>query len=110
MSKIVLVAEGSANLHFLSTIRRIIDVGLDDLKLKVEGGRPFWESILFKNDHEEQATKLRALTEAAERLGIRLRVFELEPEEAFDDCDKKQCEIDTNTLDNILSEAERRRQ
>jgi len=110
MSKILLLAQDDADLRFISMVHRITGAGTSDLRAKIEAGQPFFAAVVFGNDHEDRATELRAVADAAEQCGVRLRLFELEPDEAFDECDWKQREIDLETMRNILDEADRRRQ
>ncbi len=108
MSKIVLVANSTDDLSFLSKVRKITGISVGDLRAKLSSQQPFYEALLFGNDHQEQADILKKIADEANILGIYLNVYEIEPQENFATCIKKECEINIEIMNNILNEWERR--
>ena len=64
---------------------------------------------LFLNDHEAVAARLRAILSLAERAGVAISIFELEPEAIFGSFSLDNCRIDADVLENILKEHDLRR-
>jgi hypothetical protein len=102
MSAIVLLATSKAGAPFLTVLRRITELPLGELRDALDEGRPFFRTVLFNNDHSEQAARLRAIAAEAEREHVGLRVFELDEDEELDLTKSAETEISVATLRNIL--------
>ena len=108
MSKIVVTVERVENRsEFLTHVRAITGVGLADISNRIGTGLPLVEYVLFLNNHEDVAQRLRSLV-ALETIA-QLKIFELMPDENFAGCPREQCEISTSVLLNILDAHEMQR-
>jgi hypothetical protein len=108
MSKIVLVVSKTPDpMKTMAVLRRAAPgVSVADLKQRLANGEPVLEASLFENDYPEVAARLRSLIRELPASGAELRLFELEPNEAFDkNADLSRWEIATDTLLNILDSA-----
>jgi hypothetical protein len=105
MSKIVLRSSlSNVNAITLSKLKKVTNMGFRELNKNIQNGTPFYEVILFMNNHEEIAQRLRDIVKIFDDAKIPLDVFELEPDEEFDKCPLHECKISTQVLENILSE------
>ncbi len=109
MSKIVVKVENVTRLgDVMPAIRKITGLGISDAKQRIESGRPLVEYLLFYNDHDEIAQRLRELMTVLPRSGVRLRLFELDEGEEFESMpNASKYEISSDTLENILLTHER---
>jgi hypothetical protein len=104
MSKIVVKVEDVTRLvDIMPTIRKITGLGISEAKLRIESGQPLVEFLLYYNDHDEIARRLRVLMTALPQLGARLRLFELDEGEEFEALPNASAyEISSDVLGNIL--------
>jgi hypothetical protein len=109
MSKIVVKVENVARLvDVMPAIRKITGLGISEAKRRIESGQPLVECMLFYNDHDEIARRLRGLMTALPQFGARLRLFELAEGEEFESLPNASAyEISYDDLENILSLHER---
>jgi hypothetical protein len=109
MSKIVVKVENGTRLaDVMPAIRKITGLGISDAKQRIESGRPLVEYLLFYNDHDEIAQRLRELMTVLPRSGARLQLFELDEGDEFESLpDASEYEISSDVLENILSSHER---
>lgn len=103
MSKIVIVPRKVARrTDFVSKVRKVTGQSISGIKTSIDTPSPLIECVLFMNDHEENARQLEDLL-AFEDDGIaNFQIYELMPEESFDDCRRTLCEIDAEVLRGIL--------
>jgi hypothetical protein len=104
MSKIVVKVENVTRLgDLMPTIRNITGLGISEAKQGIESGQPLVEFLLYYNDHDEIARRLRGLMNALPQLGARLRLFELDEGEEFEAPPNASAyEISSDVLKNIL--------
>ena len=109
MPKIVVKVENVTRLaDVMPTIRKITGLGISEAKQRIESGRPLIEFLLYYNDHDEIARRLRELLTAIPQLGARLRLFELDEGEEFGALPNASAyEISSGVLKNILLRHER---
>lgn len=104
MSQIALVTETFAP-QFLAAAHKITGRSISELQAASRARLPFFQKELFMNDHVETDACLRAILETANAFKVRLAVFELQSNVSFTDCNKDVCQIDVETLVNILDSA-----
>ena len=104
MPKIVVKVEKVTRLaDIMPAIRKITGLGISEAKQRIESGRPIVEFLLYYNDHDEIARRLRELMIAIPQLGARLRLFELDEGEEFEALPNATAyEISSDVLKNIL--------
>src|SRR5215467_2749356 len=104
MPKIVVKVEKVTRLaDIMPAIRKITGLGISEAKQRIESGRPIVEFLLYYNDHDEIARRLRELMIAIPQLGARLRLFELDEREEFEALPNASAyEISSDVLKNIL--------
>src|SRR5215471_764004 len=104
MPKIVVKVENVPRLaDIMPAIRKITELGISEAKQRIESGRPIVEFLLYYNDHDEIARRLRELMVAIPQLGARLRLFELDEGEEFEALPNASAyEISSDVLTNIL--------
>jgi len=109
MSKIVVKVENVTRLRdLMPAIRKITGLGISEAKQRIESGQPLVEFLLYYNDHDEIALRLRGLMTALPQHGARLRFFELDEGEEFEALPKASTyEISADDLKNILLRHER---
>jgi hypothetical protein len=104
MSKIVVKVENVTQLgDVMPAIRKITGLGISEAKQRIESGRPLVEYLLYYNDHDEIAQRLRELMTVLPRSGARIRLFELDEGDEFESLpDASAYEISSDVLENIL--------
>jgi hypothetical protein len=107
MARIVATVDKVANKkQFVADVRQATDLPLSDITARLDTGSPLVDFMLFMNDHEEIARRLRDLIATQEQGNGVFRFFELQPEEDFETCPLEQCEISASVLRNILDSHE----
>jgi hypothetical protein len=110
MSKIAITAKGVTDRpRFISRVRSATEMSLEDIVSRLEKQEPLVEYILFNNDHDEIARRLRALLAVEDQGEGELRIFELMPDEQFSEAPLDQTEISASTLKNILDSHDNQR-
>lgn len=108
MSKIAITVDRPADVaKLVPALRRVTGMGVGEIKARIDEGRPVAEYVLFGNDHDEVARKLRDLSADLPALGARARVYELGEDDAFEEADLATNEIDLEILRNILQSHDR---
>ena len=104
MSKIVVKVENAPRLaDVMPAIRKITGLGISDAKQRIESGRPLVEYVLFNNDHDEIAVRLRELMTEIPRHGAKLRLFELREDDDFESMpNASKYEISFDVMENTL--------
>jgi hypothetical protein len=104
MSKIVVKVENVTRLvDIMPAIRKITGLGISEVRQCIESGQPLVEFLLYYNDHDEIARRLRGLMTALPQLGARLRLFEIDEGEEFGALPNASAyEISSDVLKNIL--------
>jgi hypothetical protein len=108
MSKIVVVVNGvpgERRTEVLARLRAITGSSLGELRRCLDFGDPVMEVLLFRNDHETIARRLRQLISDMPILGTSLHLFELAPDQRFVP-QTGGCEITPEILTNILDASE----
>lgn len=95
----------------VALIRTITGRGMADIIHCIRSGEPVSTEILYGNDHDEVAERLRSLTQGLPDLGASILVFEVGPAEN-PEAPRTRHEIGTDILRNILdsSDEQRKRQ
>jgi hypothetical protein len=109
MPKVAIKIEDASRLpEIISVVRRATEMSVSDIRDRILGGRAVLEYLLFYNDHDEKARRLRSLVSQLPPLGARLRIYELEENQSLPDSpDDSAYEITPETLLNILGEHDR---
>ncbi len=109
MSKIDLAIADAPDLaKTVTVVRRFApEVSIANIRRSIADGVPVIECLLFENDHQAVAEKLRGLVRELPLVGAKIRVFELRPTESFDAIDPAKKEIAPQVLLNILDESDR---
>jgi hypothetical protein len=108
MSKVMLVSDTVPSVGFLRLLRKTGGASLKDLMSTLKNGRPFYECVLFMNDHQERERELKALLDAADREHLHIAIYEAEPDEGYDSISKDTCLISREVLENIFEERKSR--
>jgi hypothetical protein len=109
MSKIVVLAESTDAKRLLPSLRGLTGRPMDQLNEALRSAQPFWEVIIFGNDHDQEANRLRAILREAAVQSVPLRIFELREGESFASCPQSACEISGEVLERILEQFEEAR-
>ncbi|WP_294925887.1 hypothetical protein [uncultured Paracoccus sp.] len=110
MSKVAILVQQEKNLPAVANLAKILSLSLGEARSRIAEGKPLYEGLLFMNNHQEVSTRLRSLVTLLEQVEIPFRIFELEEDENFSFAPHDETEIDSETLENILLEWERRQQ
>lgn len=103
MSKIVLTMNSERpSASLISRLRQLTGLGISEIKTRIGQGLPLVEYTLFENNHDEIASRLRAMAGLASETDGQIRVFELKVNEDYADCPRDLCEISLKTMHYIL--------
>jgi hypothetical protein len=97
----MIVEEVKDPTSFVADVRRITGMPIAAIRASVTGDGPLVEYLLFHNDHDEVADRLRQLLRL-EDTGVRFRIFGMQPDETFITHSAKFREITPVVLKNIL--------
>jgi hypothetical protein len=102
MSKIAISLDSEVSNSVLMDIKRITNLGLGEIRQNINSGQPFFDVLLFYNDHDEIAKQLRDLIATFNSNSVEASFFELEEDEELDQNNRDLTEISSDTLLNIL--------
>ncbi|MGE3809206.1 MAG: hypothetical protein AB7K24_31470 [Gemmataceae bacterium] len=109
MSKIVILVDSYRDkLNLAWRIRQSTGLGLAAINQRLESKLPVLEEVLFHNNHDEVAAKLREFVQGVSAEMATLRIFEVGEDEEFATCPQDRREIPSETLFNILAEHDER--
>lgn len=105
MSKILMILENVDDQNLLiSELRKITKKPVLALKNSFDEKTPFYEGILFLNDHEEISISIIKILKILNKLKADVTIFEVEDHVKFKDLSlNKNYKIDEVTLKNILN-------
>jgi hypothetical protein len=84
-------------------VRQATGQSYAEIQRRIGSGLPLFECVLFMNDHEEVAAKLRALVATLSEVGADFRIFETAYDVAVEAIPPPIDEIDAEALESILS-------
>lgn len=99
-----MLCDGPGSKALLPALRRITGASVATISEALTSRAPLLNVVLFRNDHEEHASKMTAIIDEAAKAGVQLRVFELREDESFESCPKDRCEISIDGLRRILDQ------
>jgi hypothetical protein len=102
MSKISISLNSEVPNAALMHIKRITSLGLNEIRQNVGTGQPFFNALLFYNDHDDVAQKIRDLISTFNSNSVEASFFELEEDEELNQSNRDISEISSDTLLNIL--------
>jgi hypothetical protein len=106
MSKIAIKVEiTEPRSEVLAAVRKATGMGFSDIRERILGGRPVVEYVLYYNDHDEKAQRLRDLLAQLAPLGVRPRIYELEEGRSLEELpDPAIYEVTTEFLVGLLDD------
>jgi hypothetical protein len=109
MTKIVVLLNKNVDNRSLTDIKRITNLGLDDIKQRVASGHPLVEYKMYNNDYENTFQTLRNLMETFSRHSINSRFFQVSDEDAniFEMNNRDLYEVSPDTVNNLMESYER---
>ena len=87
----------------LSRIRQVTGQSFAEIQRRIQSGTALIEYVLFMNDHDEVADRLRGLLTVLSQVGADFRIFESDDNVAGRSLPEQGDEIDAVTLENILA-------
>jgi hypothetical protein len=87
----------------LYRIRQATGQSYAEIQRRIRSGVALVECVLFMNDHEEVAERLRRLVAALSKVGADFRIFETAHDVAVPAIPSPIDEIDADALESILS-------
>jgi len=89
MAKIVcFCSKEDINSKFIYEIKKIINVGLSQIKQRIMNDEAFAEFVLFKSDHDENRSAIRALLNLSHNMSVPIRIYEVLKNELICDNEK----------------------
>lgn len=92
----------------LARLRAITGESVGRINQCLTAYEPVMEAVLFLNDHEEVAGRLRQMLSEIPALGASLKLFELADDQQVDSRSEQE-EITSEMLSNILDASEERK-
>jgi len=62
---------------FLYEIKKLINIGLSEIKSRIENGRPFAEFMLYENDHYECEENIMTIINLTEQYQIKYNIYKI---------------------------------
>ncbi|RYZ25409.1 MAG: hypothetical protein EOP49_44665 [Sphingobacteriales bacterium] len=113
MSQIAIVVKGTeADAAALLKIKAVTGQSVQDIKTAIQEQKPVYTGVLFFNDHDEVAEKLKSLLDSLDKNGLGYSIYELEEGEDFANVagQEQAYAITKETLLNILQTFDRERE
>ena len=88
-------------------IKRATALSLSDIRQAVNSGQPLINFLLFNNDHDEVAQKLRNLISILSSNSIETSLFELRESEDLDSINKDNRKVSSDGILKLLSKRDR---
>ncbi len=107
MSRIIIMSTDSSppGAEEIGTLREAAPMDITEARRSLAGETPLIDVVVFENDHEELAARIRGVCRSLEASGRRYRIYEMAPEESWCSIDaslRQTLEVTPAVLENIL--------